>query len=182
MDLMLRIPPFRRSFSQREFSTWYNMVKDYIVAKQIATPMEKLATMRVIGGIELVELLQILAEQPDNMASSSVLEVNPFEKVLIALERHFKEVANPMQERYLFRELKQKPGEKTREYTIRLKEQARKCQFENMEKEIFDQLAIGTTDKALQKKAFSGKITSLEKALKIASTNESFSEWSLYKD
>lgn len=110
MDLSRNIPLFRKDFGAEEFKIWTKLIEDLMVTKNLKRDKTKLAMLRVIGGMELVELLNGLF----------VTEIEEYEVVMAALVEHFEQKNNSIQERMEFRKLKQVEGERLRQFSVRL--------------------------------------------------------------
>lgn len=164
MDFAYKVPAFRRDFSIEEFNLWKSMVEDYIVAQGIVRPARKLAVMRVMGGIELVELLRDL---PESDGDGDVYEMG-----LAKLDEYFTQMFNPIQEKMEFRKMAQNPGEKIKEFVVRLRKKARTCSFSDPEKEIFEQLIQGTLDVNVKRKALRQRLMNVEQVVEEGTINE----------
>ena len=63
-----------------------------------------------------------------------------FDEVIAALNEHFEPKVNHSFEKYIFRQMKQKADETVQQYYIKLKEQAVKCDFRDLEIELKQQI------------------------------------------
>lgn len=170
----MKIPPFKREFSHEEFGIWRSIVEDYIMAKGIEDTERKIATLRVLGGMELAELLRDLPQytEPEAGRFVSLIMKDEFLRDLDRLECFFDQKVNPIKEKCEFRNLVQSSEEKVRDYVLRLRKKARLCSFADPEREIFDQFIAGTSDKILKRKALLNKILNVDQALEEGSINE----------
>ena len=74
-----------------------------------------------------------------------------FEEVIIVLDTYFKHKSNISYETYVFRQLKQNTEETLNQFYLRLKEQAAKCDFTNIDREIKQQIEVHATNGKLRR-------------------------------
>lgn len=169
----MKVPTFKRTFSYDEFVAWRELLEDYILMKGFDDPEKKLATMRVIGGMELVELLKNLPEYEQNVGLHvSLIANDAFMIALNQLEEYFDQFQNVHLEQATFHKLTQMEGERIKDFAQRLRKHARKCGFANAEEEVFNRLIVKTRDEKLKYRFYTGKLKQLEKALEEGMINE----------
>ena len=77
-----------------------------------------------------------------------------FEEIITLLDNYFQPKTNTSYETYIFRQLKQNTDETITQYYLRLKEQAAKCNFDNKDREIKQQIEQHTVNNKLRRYAF----------------------------
>lgn len=95
-----------------------------------------------------------------------------FDEVITAFDKHFEPQVNVSYETFLFRNLKQHQEETLHQFFIRLKEQATKCAFHDMDKEIKQQIELATTNNKLRMHSFQHPKTTLQELLVVGRTLE----------
>ena len=63
-----------------------------------------------------------------------------FEEIITLLDNYFQPKTTTSYETYIFRQLKQNTDDTITQYYLRLKEQAAKCNFDNKDREIKQQI------------------------------------------
>ena len=80
-------------------------------------------------------------------------------------DEHFKPQLNESYETYLFNQMRQKEEETIHQYYVRLREQAKKCNFHDIYKNIKQQIELSTTDGKLRKCSFRNPTKTLHQLL-----------------
>ena len=119
-----------------------------MLAMAITDADRKLAYLTAAGGEEMRELLDLLEpENPPGVGLYVSLINDDYRAALAKLDCYFSKATNSVQAAYDFGRLRQEPGERIREFEVRVRAAAAKCQFENQETRVREQLVMGTTDK-----------------------------------
>lgn len=172
-SLLLKVPVFTRALTENAFDTWEKALRDYFVAVNVTQWQQKLATMRLVGGVELRELLESLPEaNDDDLPVSMLLSDDPYLREVAKLRRFFEQNKNPALERYEFHKMEQYPDESMKDFVTRLRTKARNCKFDKVERAIMDQIIAGTNDKKTRERLLSKKTRSVQEVLDVASMNE----------
>ena len=88
-----------------------------------------------------------------------------FGDVIQAFDKHFEPLVNTSYETFLFRKMKQLENETLNQFYIRLREQAIKCDFHDIDLEIKQQIELSTTDNKLRKFSFQNPEKTLQELL-----------------
>ena len=88
-----------------------------------------------------------------------------YTEVITLFDEHFKPQLNESYETYLFNQMRQKEEETIHQYYVRLREQAKKCNFHDMDKNIKQQIELSTTDGKLRKFSFRNPTKTLHQLL-----------------
>lgn len=114
---------------------------------------------------------------PGPWAGGLIAHEEPLEKMVKTLTAFFAPKRNRTYERHIFRNLKQLADEKIDMFTLRLRDQAEKCEFEERTDEfIKHQITSGCASVELRKKILSRAECTLDDLLHIARTIESVQE------
>ncbi|KYB29405.1 hypothetical protein TcasGA2_TC031970 [Tribolium castaneum] len=86
-----------------------------------------------------------------------------YEAAVSKLNEYFYPKQSKIYERHIFRLTKQEPGEEFEKFLVRLRNQAAKCKFTNVEEHLIDQIVEKSTSSELRKKILSaGDNTTLD--------------------
>ncbi|XP_049877892.1 uncharacterized protein K02A2.6-like [Pectinophora gossypiella] len=119
------------------------------------------------------DLQEIFYNIPDaNVTTRGGTDV--FAVAISRLDDYFAPKQNKVYERHLFRLLKQEPNEKFEKFLVRLRQQANKCQFQDRNDNIIDQIVEKCASIELRKKILQmGDDVTLERIIKEANSLES---------
>lgn len=147
----------------------------YLQTKNLRSPADELAYLKIIGGLELIDLLKNLppSNPPGVWRFVSLIENDEYKDALSRIDDYFEQAKNPVQKRYEFRSIMQNDGERMKEFVLRLRTQANKCEFDNIEKEVMDQLITGTRDHQIRRRALMNKYPTVQEVMAEAMVNES---------
>lgn len=175
MDLSAHLPKFRSDFSYDDWLKWKELFEVYLQTRNLYSATQRLAYLKIIGGLELIDLLNNLS--PSNTPGAgrfvSLIETDEYSDALNRVDDHFEQARNPIKERYEFRTMVQNNGERMKEFVLRLRTQANKCEFDDLDKEVMDQLITGTKDPQVRKKALMNRYSSVQEIMAEAMVNES---------
>lgn len=140
-----------------EWKRWKRAFELYTTAHKIDDAAQKKAYLLHLGGMELQDVYYALEKEEDtkpdlNAEGAEVKSV--YEKCVEILENKFKVKKNTAYETYLFRTLRQTPDETVDLYVNRLRQQAKKCAFNNEDNQIRDQLLEKTCLENLRLRIF----------------------------
>lgn len=133
---------FSREMSNEEWKLFLRVTESQMIAMDIKKPSRKLAYLTSCGGAPLAKLM-------DTLNSAEQLE-DTYRNVINRLNAFFAKATNVVQARYEFGRIRQNEGERVRYFEARIREAATKCQFENVEERVKEQLIQGTNDKKVK--------------------------------
>lgn len=154
MDILRAVRPFDMNVEENrlasEWAKWKRQLQCYFEACGIVSQTDRKAKLLFLGGPDLQELYENL---PDAKRVSFALADPPYYDVAIkALDDHFEPKRMIAYERYVFRQMAQKPSERLADYVLRLRVQAKRCEFnpDNFEEMIVDQITEKCNSDALR--------------------------------
>lgn len=162
MDKNDGIPRFEHNWEK-----WKRAVELYILSKNITDDVQKQAVLLHKGGMQLQDIFFSLPEYgkvPENTTR--------FIHTTNLLDNYFILKVNKVFERYTFRQMKQLNNENVNQYISRLRQQAAKCKFAELDKEIRDQVIAYCSSSELRKRLLEKGEISLSEVSKIAETWE----------
>lgn len=174
------LPPF--SEVEDDWKVWVAKFEQFLVTKEVKrqlTPRQKLAFLRLKGGITVNQVLENTPAPPEEQASGryvSIIQNDEYKQALALLNGQLEKILNPIAEEMKFRNLSQKPTEKAREFALRIRVQANRCEFPNTENEIARQFVHGTLDTDVKVKFFNGKLLTIQQLVDRQSNNEIVSD------
>lgn len=124
---------------------WKRSLYIYLEAASIDTEAKKRASLLHFGGPELQEIYH-------NIPGADASEGDLFNIAIKKLDDYFSPKQSKVYERHLFRLLKQEPEEKFEKFLVRLRQQAKKCQFDKEDEHIIDQITEKCKTDELRKK------------------------------
>lgn len=125
---------------------WKRSLNIYLEAAGIETQAKKRASLLHFGGVELQEIFY-------NIPGANATEGDLFEIAIKKLDNYFAPKQSKVYERHIFRLLRQESGEKFEKFLVRLRLQAKKCQFDkNEDEQIIDQITEKCKADELRKK------------------------------
>lgn len=151
----------------QQWANWKEKFVSYLHTRSVKDPERKLSYLKFLGGDEIIYLLKNARASYDNMENDDV-----YLAAMSLLDDHFKTVDNPFVEIEKFRSMKQATGEPAKNYVVRLRQQAMKCNFSQMEEEVRRQFVLGNADEKLKAKAFRKELE-LSELITEATANES---------
>lgn len=148
---------------------WKRALLIYLDASEIITPKRKRATLLHFGGTNLQEIYYNLPGAHIEAAEN----VNVFNVAIEKLDEFFLPKKNRVYERHMFRLIKQEEGEKFERFLLRLRKQADKCDFDQKDDHLIDQITEKCTSIDLRKKFLTiGDSITLDKIITEANTLE----------
>lgn len=118
-----------------KWTSWLRHFKLMLSIKQINEPTMKKSMLLYTAGPQVQEIFFALPEE------ESTAEAEDFEMMVRVLSEHFVKKRNVTFERHIFRGLQQGPTEKIESFVLRLRQQAKKCNFvDQLEDNVKDQL------------------------------------------
>ncbi|KMQ92700.1 hypothetical protein RF55_7276 [Lasius niger] len=147
---------------------WKRAVEIFLLASNITDPPKQKATLLHCGGLTLQEIYYNLPES----CTASEKDKNVYADTIKQLDEYFFPQSSKVYERH-FRLIKQEPQEQFDKFILRLRNQAAKCGFNNIEEHLIDQITEKCTVVELRKKILTaGDSFSLEDIIKEANTLE----------
>nr|CAI5851788.1 unnamed protein product [Callosobruchus analis] len=156
------------SLGQR-WEKWKRSLNIYLEAMDIRTSIKKRATLLLLGGAGIQEIFY-------NLPGASVEPTEDNDVFAIAIQKldeYFSPKQSKVYERHVFRLIKQEEGEKFEKFVVRLRNQAEKCQFDQQEDHLIDQVAEKGLSVDLRKKILTmGDNITLDRIIAEANTLE----------
>lgn len=127
---------------------WKRSLNIYLEAAKIDTAAQKRASLLHFGGPELQEIFFNIPGTEDGASN----EGDVFTSAIAILDAYFAPKQSKRFERHIFRQIKQEEDEKFEKYLVRLRQQASKCQFTDVEDHLIDQITEKCYSEDLRKK------------------------------
>ncbi|XP_062700514.1 uncharacterized protein LOC134284935 [Aedes albopictus] len=150
-----------------EWAKWKRQLECYFNACNVTDQSDKLAKLLFLGGPDLQELFDNL---PDAKRVPLVLSDPPYYDVAIAaLDAHFEPKRMIAYERYVFRQMSQKPSERLSDFALRLRVQAKRCGFlpDVFDDMIIDQITEKGNSDALRMEILKRDVRSLNEIIAL---------------
>lgn len=148
---------------------WKRSLNIYLDATEITGPEKKRATLLLLGGSELQEIIYNLPGAYVDVTEG----VDVFNTAVEKLDGYFLPKHNRVYERHIFRQIKQEEGEKFEKFVVRLRNQAGKCKFTCPDENLIDQIVERCLSSELRKKILTlGDSVTLDKIIIEANTLE----------
>lgn len=157
------IPEFK--VGTDDFNIWLRKFNIYVEAKGIKEQSRKTNLLLFIGGNELMDTFFTLdVSKKDNYS---------YEEVVKELKKHFEPLHNKRYERYLFRQIQQDDSETMDHYITKLRKQAEKCNFHDINDSILDQVIEKCKSEEIRKDLLKkGNDLTLDQTKEIAKSYE----------
>lgn len=110
---------------------WKRAVELFLLASNINNPVKQKATLLHCRGLALQEIYYNLPGSSTETSSEET--ANVYQNIIKKLDEHFFPQSSNVFKRHLFRLIKQEPQEKFDKFILRLRNQAAKCGFTNVE-------------------------------------------------
>ena len=167
------MPAFKVGSDPRnEWLRWRKAFERFVVANGVEDDENKYNLLLVLGGLELQTYYDKIDKShvgiPCADGSSDVI-ILKYKSAVLSLEKHFAPQLNKRFERHMFRALKQEVGESFEDFVFRLREQANRCKFVDVDDMIVDQIIEGCGSMELRKKLLTEE-KNLSEALMIGRT------------
>ena len=141
---------------------WKRSYQYYVDGKGITHPSRKKAQLLHLAGMELQDIYEDLPDPGPLNADQD----NEYVVCLRTLDAHFRTEENVPYERRVFRQLTPTKGETADKFLVRLRKQARHCNFgATLEENLRDQLIEKLSDVELKKKLLEVNNITLEAAM-----------------
>ena len=149
---------------------WKRAFQYYVDGKGINSPERQRSLLLHHAGMQVQDIFEDLTDpRADNPPDGDTV----YTKTIRMLDTHFEVPPNVPFERHLFRQLTFNGGETVSQFAVRLRQQARYCQFGvHVDEHIRDQLLDRLPDQSLKTKLLQETDLSLEKTLRMARTWE----------
>lgn len=153
--------------ASQQWENWREKFQSYLHTKYVRNPERKLSYLKYLGGDEILYLLKNARARSEESEGQDV-----YSMAIDLLNDHFKTTDNPFVEIEKFRAMKQHSSEPAKSFVVRLRQQAMKCRFNEMEEEVRRQFVLGNMDEKVKAKAFRKELE-LNELIKEATANES---------
>lgn len=146
----------------------------YAQANAINKTKDRLNWLLHYAGPKVQDVFYTLPDKTESMqrgplAGGYVFAANEYTVAVKKLNEFFEPKQNVLYERHVFRQLKQKNGERFDMFLMRLREQADRCNFGNQtDDNLRDQITSGCSSDVLRRKTLEKEDASLEKIVKMA--------------
>ena len=141
---------------------WKRSYQYYVDGKGITNPSRKKAQLLHLAGMEVQDIYEDLPDPGPLNADQD----NEYVVCLRTLDAHFRTKENVPYERHVFRQLTPTKGETADKFLVRLRKQARHCNFgATLEENLRDQLIEKLSDVELKKKLLEVNNITLEAAM-----------------
>lgn len=148
---------------------WKRSFNIYLDATEITGDEKRRATLLLLGGSELQEIIYNLP----GAFVDAIEGIDVFKTAVEKLDEYFLPKQNRVYERHIFRQIKQEEGEKFEKFVVRLRNQAGKCKFSCSEENLIDQIVEKCSSSELRKKILTlGDTVTLDKVIIEANTLE----------
>ncbi|XP_049886606.1 uncharacterized protein LOC126381111 [Pectinophora gossypiella] len=148
---------------------WKRALDIYLHASSIEQGEKKRSSLLHFGGFELQEIFYNIPGA--NVEAAEGVDV--YSVAIAKLDAYFAPKQSKVYERHLFRLIKQEPDEKFEKFILRLRQQADKCQFQDKNDNIIDQITEKCAQTELRKKILQiGDEITLDKIISEANTLE----------
>lgn len=134
---------------------WRRALQIYLEASEITDAVKKRAILLHSGGIALQDIFYSLPGANLDTTLEENRGIDVFSIAISKLNDYFLPKQSKLFERYTFRLMKQDDDEKFDKFLVRLRQQAGKCQFMNIEEHLIDQITEKGTSKELRRKILS---------------------------
>ncbi|XP_038221597.1 uncharacterized protein K02A2.6-like [Zerene cesonia] len=152
---------------------WKRGLYIYLEAADVISSSKKRASLLHWGGQELQEILFNIPGGYVALTEDDGHDIDVFEVSIKKLDEYFAPKQNKRYERHLFRQMKQEENEKFEKYLVRLRQQALKCQFTDVDDCLIDQIIEKCSSEELRKKVLrAGEKITLTEVITEANTLE----------
>lgn len=150
----------------REWSEWIDEYECYTIAAKVNTESAeiRLANFKTVIGREAVRLI--------NNSGLADEKKNDLDEIKKKLKEHFVPMRNKTYERCKFHRIRQQESEAFDDFLQKIREQVHKCEFNNIDEFITDQIALGVRCENTQQKLWIEDELTMEKAIKICRAAE----------
>ena len=138
---------------------WKRSFDLYVAGQNIDDSTRKHSLLLHYAGMNTQDLFETLAEPSD--------PEDRYEKTVAMLNGQFKVAKNTPFERHVFRQMVPQPNEPVDKFVARLRQQARLCDFSDLNDQLRDQLVDKIAQPGLRRKLLEKDNISLDDALKI---------------
>ncbi|KAJ8735710.1 hypothetical protein PYW07_007330 [Mythimna separata] len=138
---------------------WKRSLYVYLEAANVTTPSQKRASLLHWGGSELQEIFYNIPDEATtntseeaSASSEGSVSTDVFKMAIKKLDEYFAPKQSKRFERHVFRLIKQEENEKFEKFVVRLRQQAAKCQFVDVDDQLLDQITDRCSSEELRKK------------------------------
>lgn len=165
------LPPLDLSGSSsqvaQKWRKWKRAFEYYADGKGLENTRKKTSQLLHFAGMEVQDIFEDIAD-PNPAADQ-----DPYAVCIRKLDHHFRAEENVPFERHVFRQLAPNEGEAEDKFVVRLRQQARHCNFgTSLEDNLRDQLIEKFTDMELKRKLLESRNITLAEVLEKARASE----------
>ena len=165
------LPPLDLSGSSSQVANkwrkWKRAFEYYAEGKGLENTRKKTSQLLHFAGMEVQDIFEDLVD-PDPTGND-----DPYAVCIRKLDNHFRTEENVPFERHVFRQLAPTEGEPVDKFVVRLRQQARHCNFgTSLDDNLRDQLIEKLTDRELKKKLLETRNITLADVLEKARASE----------
>lgn len=172
------MPPFKIGADPRnDWIKWKRALERFLNANKVEQDEEKFNLLLVLGGIDLQTYYDKVAKwevQKTIDENEEVLEeviVLKYESAILSLDEYFAPQLKKRFERHILRSMRQNNQEPFEEFVYRLREQANRCIFSDVDDMIVDQVIEGCSSTELRKRLLTTEM-SLAEVISLGKTLE----------
>lgn len=176
MDSIRRVRPFEltaeRSRLPTEWQKWKRELERYFDASKVTSQWEK---RFILSHLAWPDIQEIFDHLPGTNEIPHVVADPPYYDVAIKkLDEHFEPMRRRNYERHLFRQISQKSDERFADFVLRLRIQAKRCEFDRydvreVEDRIVEQIVESCTSSELRRQVLAREM-SLDEIVSLGTT------------
>lgn len=171
------VPPFKPGRDPRnDWLKWKRALELYLKLSKITEEEEKCDLLLVLGGIELQDQYEkivhyqvIVTER--NESGIDEQRIDKYGSMILSLDRYYAPRTNKRYERHMLRNIKQEENESFDNFVNRVREQANRCEFVDVNDASIDQIIEGCFSHDFRKKLLSEEKT-FEEILQLGKAME----------
>lgn len=171
------VPPFKPGRDARsDWLKWKRALERYLKLSKITEEEEKCDLLLVLGGIELQDQYEKIVHYEVmvtelNDAGINEQRADKYASIILSLDRYYAPKTNKRYERHLLRGIKQEETESFDNFVNRIREQANRCEFNDVNDATIDQIIEGCLSQDFRKKLLSEEKT-FEEILQLGKAME----------
>lgn len=171
------VPPFKPSRDARtDWLKWKRVLERYLKLNKITEEEDKCDLLLVLGGIDLQDQYDKIVHYEVTTTDIGetgveIQRVDKYASIILSLDRYYAPKTNKRYERHLLRNIKQDENESFDDFVNRLREQANRCEFADVNDATVDQIIEGCISHDFRKKLLSEE-KSFEEVLQLGKAME----------
>ncbi|XP_053681666.1 uncharacterized protein K02A2.6-like [Sabethes cyaneus] len=152
------VPPFKPGRDARnDWLKWKRVLERYLKLSKVTEEEDKCDLLLVLGGIDLQDQYEkivhyeVIATERDEDGNEN-RRVDKYASIILSLDNYYAPKTNKRYERHLLRSIKQDENEPFDDFINRLREQANRCEFTDVNDAAIDQIIEGCISQDFRKK------------------------------